>query len=149
MNLNKVIFDVDGTLMDIEHRRHFVTDGNNDWKSFMDPKIMEGDTPNQPVVDIALQLRDAGAEIVVVSARNERHREVTEHQLRKANIEFAHLFLREDEDFRADDEFKQDVLDALRNNGWNPDLVFDDRNRVVSMWRANGIPCFQVAEGDF
>jgi hypothetical protein len=30
-----------------------------------------------------------------------------------------------------------------------PDLVFDDRASVVAMWRANGIPCCQVAEGDF
>jgi hypothetical protein len=27
--------------------------------------------------------------------------------------------------------------------------VFDDRQRVVDMWRANGVPCFQVAKGDF
>jgi len=149
MTLDKLIFDVDGTLMNIEHRRHLVSDGNNDWKTFLDPKVMEGDTPNTIVVEIAQNLRDKGAEIVVVSARNERHREVTEQQLRDANIEFAHLFLRADEDFRSDDEFKRDVLNALRNEGWIPDLVFDDRDRVVSMWRAEGIPCFQVAKGDF
>ena len=27
--------------------------------------------------------------------------------------------------------------------------VFDDRQQVVDMWRANGLTCFQVAEGDF
>ena len=149
MTLNKVIFDVDGTLMNIEHRRHLVSDGNNDWKTFMDPEVMKGDTPNQDVVDMAIALQDAGAEIVVVSARNERHRQVTETQLHSAGVQFSHLFLREDEDFRADDEFKKDVLDALIAADWKPDLVFDDRNRVVSMWRANGIPCFQVADGDF
>jgi len=149
MKLDKLIFDVDGTLMDIEHRRHLVSDGNNDWKTFLDPEVMKGDTPNTIVVEIAQNLRDAGAEIVVVSARNERHREVTEQQLRDANIEFSHLFLRADEDFRSDDEFKKDVLDALIEADWKPDLVFDDRDRVVDMWRANGIPCFQVAKGDF
>ena len=115
----------------------------------MDPHQMSFDKPNQPVVDIALALQDAGHELVVVSARNERHRNVTDDQLRKAGIEFSHLFLREDEDFRSDDEFKKDVLDALIDADWKPDLVFDDRNRVVEMWRANGIPCVQVAEGDF
>ena len=110
---------------------------------------MEGDTPNQPVVDVAIALRDAGAEIVVVSARNERHREVTENQLRRAGVEFSHLFLREDDDFRPDSEFKRDVLHALRDADWHPDLVFDDRNQVVKVWREEGVPCFQVAEGDF
>jgi len=28
-------------------------------------------------------------------------------------------------------------------------MAFDDRNRVVATWRANGVPCAQVAEGDF
>ena len=27
--------------------------------------------------------------------------------------------------------------------------VFDDRDKVVQMWRENGVPCFQVAKGDF
>ncbi|MCU9931062.1 hypothetical protein OFL77_27400, partial [Escherichia coli] len=26
-----------------------------------------------------------------------------------------------------------------------PDVVYDDRQRVVDMWRAEGIACFQVA----
>jgi len=30
-----------------------------------------------------------------------------------------------------------------------PDLVFDDRASVVTMWRENGIACAQVAAGDF
>mgnify|MGYP001268456130 CR=1 FL=1 len=145
----KVIFDVDGTLLDIEHRRHFVSNGNKDWESFLSPEQMVKDRPNHDVVQTALALQSAGHELVVVSARNERHRQVTEMQLRKAGIEFSHLFLREDEDFRADDEFKKDVLDSLCHVDWKPDLVFDDRNRVVEMWRANGIPCVQVAEGDF
>tara|TARA_Y100001937_G_scaffold18849_1_gene26026 strand:+ start:848 stop:1294 length:447 start_codon:yes stop_codon:yes gene_type:complete len=148
--MDRVIFDVDGTLMDITHRRKFV-DGSQkkDWKTFLDPIIMQGDTPNWPVRDIAIALKRAGVEIVIVSARNERHREVTELQLKTAGVEFAHLFLREDDDFRSDVEFKQDVLDSLLDAGWKPDLVFDDRNSVVDMWRRNKINCFQVAEGDF
>lgn len=29
------------------------------------------------------------------------------------------------------------------------EIVFDDRNSVVKMWRLLGLTCFQVAEGDF
>jgi FMN phosphatase YigB (HAD superfamily) len=143
-----VIFDVDGTLLNIEHRRHFVSNGNNDWESFLDPVVMEKDTPNWPVVEIARKIQQ-DVELVVVSARNERHREVTQKQLEACGLHPAHLFLRPDGDFRSDKEFKQEVLDSLRNNGWEPNLVFDDRNQVVEMWRANGVPCFQVADGDF
>ena len=27
--------------------------------------------------------------------------------------------------------------------------VFEDRDRMVKMWRAAGVPCFQVADGEF
>ena len=40
-------------------------------------------------------------------------------------------------------------IDELIKADWNPDMVFDDRNQVVDMWRANGIPCLQVAPGNF
>ena len=28
-------------------------------------------------------------------------------------------------------------------------LIFDDRKKVVKMWRSLGLPCFQVNEGNF
>lgn len=144
----KVIFDVDGTLMNIEHRRHFVNDGNNDWKAFED--AMVNDVPNFPIMHIAFDMsNDDNHEVVIVSARNERHREITEKQINDCGVKFEHLFLREDDDFRPDHVFKQDVLDALIDADWWPELVFDDRNNVVDMWRRNGIVCAQVAEGDF
>ena len=111
---------------------------------------MEKDTPNWPVVNVATAMNSTVTNrVVVVSARNERHREVTERQLEACGLGNCFLFLREDDDFRPDTVFKKDVLDELIVQGWTPDLVFDDRSAVVDMWRENGIPCFQVAEGDF
>lgn len=144
-----IIFDVDGTLMDIEHRRHFVDNGRNDWNAFLDPTIMSKDIPNKPVVAIANTLNTEDNLIIIVSARNERHREVTAMQMAAIGLGDKFIFLRADDDFRSDDEFKRDVLNELISRDLKPDLVFDDRNRVVDMWRANGIPCFQVAPGDF
>jgi hypothetical protein len=28
-------------------------------------------------------------------------------------------------------------------------MAFDDRSQVVKMWRKRGVPCAQVADGDF
>jgi hypothetical protein len=33
--------------------------------------------------------------------------------------------------------------------GGQIDLIFDDRNKVVDMWRAKGFNVVQVADGDF
>ena len=50
---------------------------------------------------------------------------------------------------RPDHQVKGELLDRLRADGWEPIMAFDDRNQVVRMWREKGIPCAQVADGDF
>lgn len=37
----------------------------------------------------------------------------------------------------------------MRDKGLDPKLVFDDRTRVVDMWRQEGLRAVQVAPGDF
>ena len=51
--------------------------------------------------------------------------------------------------FRRDDEFKSDLADKFEEVGGKIDIVFDDRNQVVDMWRARGTTVVQVADGDF
>ena len=48
------IFDIDGTLMDINHRRHFVEGETKDWKSFI--ANIKYDIPNPPVADVMRNL---------------------------------------------------------------------------------------------
>jgi len=53
--------------------------------------------------------------------------------------------------FMADDKLKKMWLDDLFPGDKKDRIlcVFDDRQKVVDMWRDNGIDCFQVAPGDF
>ena len=48
-----------------------------------------------------------------------------------------------------DDVLKKKWLDDLFPNIDDITCVFDDRDKVVQMWRDNGISCFQVAPGNF
>ena len=91
---------------------------------------------------------------MIVSARNQCQRDVTVKQIQDwIGIDNPVLFLRPDGDYRPDDVFKKDVLDIVRDTiGGNPDVVYDDRNRVVDMWKANGINVVQVVprhQGEF
>ena len=143
-----VIFDVDGTIADVEHRRHFVSGGNKDWSSFRKETV--NDTPVEWVCDIAKRFIAQGDEVAFFSARNESEREVTEKQISEwIGDNHKGVFLRPDGDFRPDDEFKSDLADQFEELGGKIDLVFDDRNKVVDMWRNRGTTCVQVAEGDF
>ena len=59
------------------------------------------------------------------------------------------LFMRKAGDRRDDSVIKKEMLVQLRIAGFNPVMVFEDRDRVVKMWRENGVRCMQVANGDF
>ena len=148
MEKQTIIFDVDGTIADVEHRRHFVTQKPADWKSFKEETV--NDTPVQWVVDIAKRFIAQGDDVAFFSARNESQRGITEEQISKwVGDGHKGLFLRPDGDFRPDEEFKSDLADKFEEFGGKIDLVFDDRNKVVDMWRARGTTVVQVADGDF
>ena len=51
--------------------------------------------------------------------------------------------------FMPDDKLKQHWLDQLFPVKDNILCIFDDRDKVVKMWRDNGLTTFQVAEGNF
>jgi len=142
-----IIFDIDGTLMDIEHRKKFVEQKPKDWNSFRD--LTSEDTPNLDVFAVAIALQKAGNRILVASGRNKSQRAITLKQLMGQGLVFQELYLRSDTDYRPDYELKSEMLDKMLEAGYNPTLVFDDRSSVVDMWRSRGLRAVQVAPGDF
>ena len=70
-----VIFDVDGTIADCEHRRKYVdgTLGHTDWKKFR--AETEFDTFIVHVCDIAKRFIKSGDHVAFFSARNESERD--------------------------------------------------------------------------
>lgn len=143
------IFDLDGTLALIEHRRHYVTGGRNDWRAFF--RACVRDVPNAPVIATLQALRAAGNEIWIWSGRSDEVRVETETWL-KANVlaDIGWLKMREAGDYTPDDELKQGWFGSMADiDKARLCAVFDDRDRVVKMWRDNGVPCFQVAPGEF
>lgn len=142
------LFDVDGTLADIQHRRHFLSGDKPDWKSFN--SRMGDDSPNWPVVNLYRTLWESQKyELILISGRGEESRKVTETWLTWNSIPFDRLLMRPLGDFRSDVKVKQDILGQLLAEGLEISFVVDDRASVVDMWRSNGITCLQCAEGDF
>lgn len=138
-----VVFDLDGTLAKIEHRRHFVEGEKKDWDSFFES--CDRDEPNWPVIDTAMAIRHSGHRVEIWSGRSDVVLVKTRQWLTGVGLGTAVLIMRNQGDRTVDWKLKQSWV---RQYG-RPDLVFDDRKSVVDMWRRNGIPCFQVAEGDF
>ena len=128
-------------------RKIFVEMKPKDWKAFRDQTV--NDTPNLDVFAVAKSLHQAGHNIIIASGRNKSQRAITLKQLMSEGLVFRAIYLRSDSDYRPDTEVKAQMLDKMKAEGWNPELVFDDRTSVVDMWREKGLRAVQVAPGDF
>jgi phosphoglycolate phosphatase-like HAD superfamily hydrolase len=140
------VFDIDGTLADCSHRLHHITSGAKDWRAFF--AACDRDEPIYHICELQRVLAYCEP-MVLVSGRSDECRAATEQWLSDNGIRFNALYMRKAGDHRPDDIVKGELLDQALADGWKPLMAFDDRDRVVAMWRERGIPCAQVAEGDF
>lgn len=137
-----VVFDLDGTLSNTDHRQHLVQ--AKDWRGFY--ANCDGDTPHRHIVDVALAMIAVGYRVEIWSGRSDEVRDKTEAWLAEHGLGGVPLRMRREGDYTPDDVLKRSwLLEADRF----PDLIFDDRAKVVRMWREMGVPCAQVAEGEF
>jgi len=147
-----VIADLDGTIALIEHRRHWLDVSKHPdmlsderWRRFFADCV--DDQPNNPVINTLQALDDADYEIHIFSGRSDEVHRETVKWLEDFDIPYHYLRMRPAGDFTPDEELKRqwieeyDLADIL--------CVFDDRAKVVQMWRELGLACFQVAPGDF
>jgi len=142
-----IIFDIDGTLMDVDHRRKFVDGcmGKKDWKGFND--AMKDDAKQEQVWFLAQTLIDAGHRIIIMTGRSMDQQAISKIQL--ADLQYDFMLMRPNDEFSPDEQLKSDMLDHVRGLGYDPKIVFDDRDAVVDMWRQRGLLCCQVQRGDF
>lgn len=141
-----VLVDIDGTLADVTHRRHFIERTPKDWDGFF--AAADRDPCHIHIATLTQLLRPA-YQIVLVTGRMAKHNAITLPWLGRNWVHFDHLFTRADGDFRGDDVVKEEILDRDILPIVQPVFAIDDRDRVVKMWRRRGIPCLQCAEGDF
>lgn len=147
-----VICDLDGTLCDISHRRHFVQrEGKKDWKSFF--AGIPNDKPNMwcmsilssfVVADISRELK-----IVYCSGRGQEYEKETEEWLEKYGAPTGYLFMRLKGDTRKDSIIKEILLDFEILTRFTPYFFIDDRRHVVEMYRDRGFTVLQCDRGDF
>lgn len=132
------VFDVDGTLAIRGDRGQF------DWSA------VDVDTPNIPVLHVARALHHIGWSVVYLTGRSEEARSLTEQWLTAHVAVPGPVFMRAARDFRRDVVVKRELYERHIAGRYDVQMVFEDRDQVVEMWRSElGLPCFQVAPGDF
>ncbi len=133
-----VICDIDGTLAIMGDRSPF------DWRR------VDVDTPNAAVVEAVRRLASTGVTILYTSGRDEACRDLTAAWLERHVGVAGPLLMRPRNDMRKDSIVKRELFDAHIRGRYQVLFALDDRNQVVHAWRHElGVPCFQVAPGDF
>lgn len=141
------IFDVDGTLANNLHRiKHLTQNTKKDWDAFF--ATQHKDSPFEAVFDVMASLHACGHKVIVITARDERFREVTLRWLNEHstfNITNDDLYMREGGDRSNDDDIKLEIITNIL--AANPDYkvmgVFEDRHRVIDAWRKAGYYVFE------
>lgn len=133
-----IICDLDGTLALMNGRNPF------------DASLCEQDLLNVPVNNMLENYRKLGYKIILLSGRQDQFRAQTERWLAQHNVEYEVLLMRKFKDNRKDSIIKREIFDAHILGKYFIEVVLDDRNQVVNMWRDElKLPCFQVYYGDF
>jgi phosphoglycolate phosphatase-like HAD superfamily hydrolase len=135
------IFDMDGTLSDDRRILFHLLDGRFDLDAYMRDAV---DTPAHPeVLRLLLMLQATGIPSLILTARNEKWRDMTATWLAKHGVTPAGIWLTTEGDPRTHAEMKRDQLADLRK-AWDPVLEVDDNPANVDMFRQEGIITIHV-----
>jgi predicted kinase len=131
-----VIFDIDGTLADMGDRR-----------SPYDPTKYHLDTLNTDVHDSLVAHHSWGRDIIIVSGRDEAYRSETLAWLNDNDVKWDFLYMRPTEEGkkREDSIIKYELFQKhIAPSRYKIVGVYDDRQRVLRMWRKLGLTTFHV-----
>lgn len=152
-----VICDIDGTIADLTHRLHHIKDAAGvplkapNWDAFFDDCY--DDEPIEKVWAVVHSLHEAGHDIIFLSGRSDRVRNLTTRWLQQYCLFNFWLYMRKNGDHRPDNQVKPELLDLAQKKIVFTDseilCVLDDRRQVVDMWRERGLLCLQTVEGNY
>lgn len=144
-----VIVDIDGTLAHMNGREPY--DYNSVHTDIVDPQVAEivRKYAQRDIIDLP------SCYIVIVSGRDNTCQDVTEEWLKANGIPYDEIYMRDPKrvDTRGnkldDTIIKREIYEQFIKPRYNVKFVLDDRDRVVKMWREEGLKVLQVAEGNF
>lgn len=148
MAANTVLVDLDGTLADISHRLPLLQQDVPQWDAFY--AACPNDKPKRWCEELILAMSAAGFNVIIVSARSRTVEAETVMWLREKTklknlFETGKLQLQmiraSNKDYTPDQDLKRKWLYKFGKE--NVLFVVDDRQRVVDMWRAEGLTCLQ------
>lgn len=142
-----VVFDLDWTLFNIEHRLHWIE--KNRWDKFESDEEIANDSIYSPVADI-VEYMSKDFYVIYLSWRKNTFYDTTRSNLDENGL-FKPILMRNYFDSRKDADVKSDLIDLISKNH-SIYCAFDDRKQVIDVWKSKWIyvfNCCQRESNDF
>ncbi len=131
-----VIFDLDGTLVDVTSVRHYVEGKKKDFDKFHSESL--ACPPYKKVLSLNETLQESSdIYIAVLTGREEKYRSLSEQWLDINKISYSALLMRSNHDFRKNVEVKKEIYERIKSN-FLPYLAIDDTPELRDLWRQVG-----------
>lgn len=131
-----VIVDMDGTLCDVSGIRHYLTGDYRNFEKFHGASLWC--PPNQQALDFCIKHARQGADILIVTAREEKWRRITNAWLEKhfpAGLSWYGPWMRKDLDYRPDHEIKLEIYNEIAQD-FHVVAAVDDNPSIVNLWQS-------------
>jgi hypothetical protein len=139
-----IIVDLDGTICDDRHRKHFAE--SKQYDRYHQGSLVD-EIKNKFLIMPFLKVHN----YVIATGRNDKFRTQTFDWLRAKGLPAPlQLMMRPEGNKESNVELKRQWLASLREKH-DPILAFEDNPLAVDMYRENGVPCIDVTtiRGDF
>lgn len=141
-----VIFDLDGTLRNGQHRLHLMPPPelrgiDSAWDEFN--LAAEHDEPIKDTIDVLLDLGMFN-DIFILSGCGAIAERITKDWLERHGVIYDRLMMRQIGDCRVDTLVKEDMIRQLQTEGYEIRCAFDDLPHICDHFRAMGITTYEV-----
>lgn len=134
-----VVFDIDGTLMNDEHRAEYRN--KKDWETYF--SLCGLDTPIQNIINLTHDYKNRGYEVWIMSGRSISCEKETLESFKKHNVYYDKIKLRGEGNF---------IPDFIIKPAWAKkyigleriDTIYEDMPKVIEAFRKKGINVIDV-----
>lgn len=131
-----VIYDLDNTLADVSHLVEYLIGNATDYDLFHELAANA-----KPIDWVVCEMKKWSPThlSIVVTARQEKFRQITSDWMMDNEIPYDELWMRPTGDVRSDYEFKKDALGHIQGM-YEVVKAYDDNPHTLKLWLENGIP---------
>jgi predicted secreted acid phosphatase len=136
-----VIFDIDNTIANIDHRLHYIEHKPKNWVAFF--QSCSEDKPIESIIGFANQAGEVGHYIIFITGRREEEYTQTTVWLHKYIKQPYALFMRPTKDYTKDYVLKEQILLGILPY-FKIILAIDDKKEVAEMYKKHNIPTLHL-----